>query len=321
MQEQQPTLDDYIRALVDWVQKNPTLIFIVALFLLAATFFNSVVYTVDRDEQAVITQFGAFDRVEGPGLQFKLPPPIEREFRVNTLKVFEKEFGFRTQQTGVQSRRDTRGYEEEAFMLTGDLGIARVEWVVQYRRAQPQNYVFNVQNEERLIRDASEEAVRRIVGDYAATDVITVARVEIAREVKRELQSIMNKYHAGIVIDDLLIQQTEPPDPVAPAFKEVDSARQDRERLRLEAEAVKEQVIPEARGKAERIVAEARGNAERFLEVLREYQQFPEVTRNRLLLERMEKVLDNSERVFVIDKEVKSVLPMMDIQGGSVISE
>ncbi len=285
------------------------------ILLLAIIMLFSMFYTIDRDERGVVTRFGAYNRMAEPGLHFKLPSPVERVYKVNTLRVFQKEFGFRTVREGVRSQRERRGYDHEAFMLTGDLGVARVEWVVQYRRAEPRNFVFNVRNEERLIRDASEEAVRRIVGDYDATDVITVARVEITRAVHRELQEIMDKYNSGIVIDDLLIQQTEPPGPVAPAFEEVDSARQDRERLILEAEAVRERVIPEARGEAERIVAEARGDASRFLEVMREYRQFPQVTRSRMFLEQMQDTMQKSDRIFIIDSEVKSLLPLLDLQG------
>lgn len=296
-----------------WIRQYPgrsLLVVGVGLLILA---FTTMVYSVDRDERGVVTRLGAFDRVVGPGLHVKLPPPFERVHIVNTLRVFEKEFGFRGAEQRQRTERRRQNYDAEAFMLTGDLGIARVEWVVQYRRADPRSFVFNVRNEDRLIRDASEEAVRRIVGDYDAVDVITVARVEIAQAVHRELQAIMEKYSSGIVIDDLLIQHTEPPEPVAPAFREVDQARQDRERLRLEAEAVQERVIPEARGEAERIIAEARGDASRFLEVVREYQAFPEVTRHRLFLEQMEAVMARSDHIYVVDREIRSLLPMLDL--------
>jgi len=312
----QPPFDpeELLQRVLDYLRRNPAAILIVALILLAILFLPTVVYQVDRDEQAVVTRLGAYERLEPPGLNFKLPPPFERVEIVNTRRVFSVEFGFRTVERGVRSERRRQGYDQEAFMLTGDLGIARVEWVVQYRRAEPRNFVFNVQDEERLIRDASEEAVRRVVGDYDATEVITVARVTIAQQVRRELQSIMDKYNSGILIDDLLIQSTEPPAPVAPAFQEVDSARQDQERLRLEAEAVEERVIPEARGRAERIIREAEGDATRFTEILQEYRRFPEVTRHRLLLERMEEVLGRSERIYVVDHGVRSILPLMDLE-------
>ncbi len=309
-------IEDFPRKARSWLRRKPAAGLIAVIIFFALLLLSSMLYTIDRDEQGVVTRFGAYSRMAGPGLHVKLPGPVERVYKVNTLRVFEKEFGFRTRGAGVRSERRRHGYDNEAFMLTGDLGVARVEWVVQYRRAEPRNYVFNVRNEERLIRDASEEAVRRIVGDYDATDVITVARVQIARSVHRELQSIMDKYKSGIVIDDLLIQQTEPPEPVAPAFKEVDSARQDRERLRLEAEAVQERVIPEARGEAERIIAEARGDAARFLEVLREYNQYPKVTRTRMFLEQMQETIKRADRIYIVDDEVKSVLPLLNLEGG-----
>ncbi|MGM0567915.1 MAG: FtsH protease activity modulator HflK [Elusimicrobiota bacterium] len=311
-------IEDIPKRSVEWLRKKPGAIAVLGIAFFAFLLLVSMFYTVDRNEQAVVTRFGAYNRTAGPGLNFKLPSPIEKKYIVNTLHVFEKEFGFRTQRADVRSQRARQGFDNEAFMLTGDLGVARVQWVVQYRRTEPRNFIFNVRNEERLIRDASEEAMRRIVGDYAATDVITVARVQIAHAVHRQLQAIMDKYNSGIVIEDLLIQQTEPPEPVAPAFKEVDSARQDRERLRLEAEAVQEKVIPRARGEAERIIAEARGDADRFLEVLSEYNQYPDVTRSRMFLEQMQEIMSRSEKIYIVDSNVESVLPLLDLEKGAL---
>jgi membrane protease subunit HflK len=322
-----PSPEDFIQAAVDWISENPFTILLVALLIFLLAFGSSMVYQVDRDEEAVVLRMGDYTRLTGPGLHFKMPPPLETVHVVNTQRVFTKEFGFRTQQAGVRSTRDRAGFNDEALMLTGDLGVARVEWVVQYRRSEPRNYLFNVQNEKRLIRDAAEEAMRRIVGDYEATDVITVARVKIAKEVQDELQSIMGKYNAGIQIADLLIQSSEPPDPVAPAFKEVDSARQDRERLRYEAEQRRETVINEAKGMAEKIVQvaqgdsaaminRARGDAERFREVMLEYEEAPRVTKDRLFLERMEEVMQKADPLYVVDKNVKSLLPMLDLKKG-----
>lgn len=327
MNEDELSLDDVIRAIVEWVRQNPFVLLLVAVLLFVLAFGSSMIYQVDRDEEAVVLRLGDYTRLDGPGLHFKLPAPIETVHIVNTQRVFTKEFGFRTEEAGVRTQRTRAGHNIEALMLTGDLGVARVEWVVQYRRNEPRNYLFNVQNENRLIRDASEEAMRRIVGDYEATDVITVARVKIAKEVKSELQDIMGKYNAGIQIDDLLIQSTEPPEPVIPAFKEVDSARQDRERLRYEAEQQRETVINEAKGTAEKIVQvaqgdsaaminRARGDAERFREVLREYKTAPRVTKDRLFLERMERVMKRAEPVYVVDQNVKSLLPMLDLKKG-----
>lgn len=323
--DEEVSLDEVIRNIIDWIQENSYLVLLVGLLVLGLAFGGSIVYQVDRDEEAVVLRLGDYSRLSGPGLHFKLPAPIETAHIVNTQNVFTKEFGFRTQEAGVRSERQRSGYNNEALMLTGDLGVARVEWVVQYRRNEPRNYLFNVQDEDRLIRDASEEAMRRIVGDYDATDVITIARAKIAKEVKNELQSIMAKYNAGIQIDDLLIQSTQPPEPVIPAFKEVDSARQDRERLRYEAEQQREKVVNEAKGTAEKIIQEAqgdsaaminraRGDAERFRQVLLEYKTAPRVTKDRLFLERMEKVLSRAKPVYVVDKNVKSLLPMLNLQ-------
>jgi len=320
-----PDFTEILQTIQEFLREHPSVIGLIVLAALALFILPTLMYQVDRDERAVIMRLGAYERVEEPGLHFKLPDPIETVNIINTRRVFTREFGFRTHEAGVRSERQRSGFDREALILTGDLGVARVEWVVQYRRQEPRNFLFNVQNEERLIRDASEEAMRRIVGDWDATDVITVARVQIAQEVKDELQAIMDKYNSGIQIDDLLIQSTDAPEPVKPAFKEVDSARQDREKFRFEAEQQREKIINEAKGTADQIVEEAQGDsaamineaqgdAERFRQVFLEYETAPRVTKDRLFLEQMEDVMGKAEPVYIIDDNVKSLLPMMNLE-------
>ena len=321
----QPDFNEILQVIQGFLRDHPSVIGLIVLAGLALFILPTLMFQVDRDERAVIMRLGGYQRVEEPGLHFKLPAPVETVDIINTRRVFTREFGFRTQDAAVRSERQRSGYNREALILTGDLGVARVEWVVQYRRQEPRNFLFNVNNEDRLIRDASEEAMRRIVGDWDATDVITVARVQIAQEVKEELQRIMNKYNSGIQIDDLLIQSTDAPKPVKPAFKEVDSARQDREKFRYQAEQQREKVINEAKGRADQIVQEAqgdsaaminaaRGEAERFRQVYLEYETAPRVTKDRLFLEQMEDVMGKAEPVYIIDDNVKSLLPMMNLE-------
>jgi len=259
--DEELTLDELARRILDWIRANPVMLIVIVVGIVALFSISTVVFTVDRDEQAVVLRFGGYERLAGPGFHWKLPAPVETKYIVQTRKVFSKEFGFRTQQAGVRSRRRRQGYDREALMLTGDLGVARVEWVVQYRKNAPRRFIFNVKNEDRLIRDASEAAMRRIVGDWEATRVITTARQEIARQVQNEMQRIMESYNAGILVDDVLIQSTEPPEPVIPAFKEVDSARQDRERIRNEALQQQERVINEVRGQVSQMLSEAQGDS------------------------------------------------------------
>jgi membrane protease subunit HflK len=322
------TLDDVIRAVTDRMKSNlliPVAIFlaVVGLYVLFTGF-----YQVDRDERAVVLRFGAYERLVGPGLHFKLPSPIETKYIVRTEKVFNKEFGYRTRLQAGSQNKVYDAYDEEALILTGDLGVARYAWAVQYRIQSPREFLFNIRNEDTVIRDAAQAATRRVIGDFEATEVITTARKRIADEVESELQSILDSYSAGIYVVDVLTQASEPPEPVVPAFKEVDSARQDRERIRNEALQQQEKIINQVQGTVERklsvargdsaaIINEAKGNARRFTEILREYREAPEVTEDRLFHETMETVLGQSERVIVVEDNVKSLLPILDLKKGS----
>lgn len=328
MNEDELTLDDVLRAAVDWLTSSIFMPVFLLFLLIGGYVLFTGIYFVDRDEQAVVTRFGEYQRLAGPGAHFKLPDPIERKYVVQTRKVFNKEFGYRTRTTPTGTDKVYDPYDNEALILTGDLGVARYAWAVQYRKENPRKYIFNLRNPDKVIRDAAEAATRRVIGDYEATKVITTARRDIARKVEEELQSIMDSYNSGIYIVDVLTQASEPPAPVMPAFKEVDSARQDRERIRNQALQKKEQIINEVQGRVQQklseahgdsaaIINEAKGNARRFTSIFREYREAPRVTEDRLFLETMQKVMDQSNRVYVVDKQVKSLLPVLDLKKGA----
>ncbi len=317
-------LNRVLNWLVTELSSRPLLLFagfaLAALLSLAPTMF----YTVDRDEQGVLMQFGSYQHTVQPGLHYKFPPPIQTVRIVNTERVFSESFGYRPREGQDGTNLERSGYLEESLILTGDLGVARVGWEIHYRRENPRNVVFNIKNEQSVLRDAAQATVRRVIGDWNATDVMTRARQDIRLDAREQLQSIMDQYQSGIQIDDVELQFTEPPEPVLPAFQEVDSARQAREQLRLEAERERERIIPETRGEVEErlgrtrgqvaeIVNEARGDAERFNEILQSYEAAPEVTRTRLYLDAMNNVLQNSERVFIVDPAVPGVLPHMQL--------
>jgi membrane protease subunit HflK len=315
-------LDQIMQRVIQFLKDNPTAIVAIVLVLGFLALLPTMAFQVDRDEEAVILRFGEFTRLVGPGLHFKLPAPIETSYIVNTQRVFSQEFGYRHE----SANRQTSAFKNESLMLTGDLGVARVKWDVQYTKSEPKKFLFNIRNEEKILREASFSAMRRIVGDYPATEVITTARMEIQQKVNDELQKIMESYRSGIRIVDVVIQSSEPPEPVLPAFKEVDSARQDRERIRNEALRKEEQILNEAEGRVEQMVSEAQGDsaaiinralgdARYFEQVLNQYQAAPRVTETRMFLDTMKKVIRRSNRTYVVDDEVKSVLPMMRLEG------
>ncbi len=311
-----------LRNIGSWFRKWPIVLGIIVL-LVFLMMIPSIVYQIDRDEQGVILRFGKFNRQVAPGLHWKLPYPLEDLFIVNTQKIFSESFGYRSKPAG----RKISNLKSESLILTADLGVARVEWDVLFRHTNPRKFIFNIRNEKKIIRDASLAAMRRIIGDYNATKVITVKRKKIAYEAKKELQRLMDNYNSGITITDVKIQQSEPPTPVAPAFKAVNSARQIREQMRHEANRQKEKVINEAEGRVQQRISEARGDsaaiinrakgdARKFKKVLAQYQKAPRVTEQRMFLETMEKVLERSDRVYVLDEKIKSLLPLLDLKKG-----
>ena len=263
---------------------------LVVILLVAAG--ASSVYSVPADSQAVVKRFGAVVRIENPGLQFRLPFGMERATIIPTKRVLKEEFGFRTVQPGERTRyRKTPEMQEmESLMLTGDLNVIDVEWVVQYRITDPAAWMHQVRDPAKTLRDVSEAVMRRIVGNHLGSEVLTVARSEIAGQVREEMQLILagtdpdapaDDYNLGVHIGSVEMQDVTPPDPVKPAFNEVNKARQERQRLINQAQKKRNQLLPKAQGQAAQTVAEARayqaervnaarGEAERFTAILRE---------------------------------------------------
>ncbi len=317
------------RDVIDWFRRYPSALAVLLVFLFAILILPTTVFSVDRNEEAVVLRFGNFNRQLGPGLQYKFPYPIERAYLVQTRTQFKEQFGYREGGQAQTARRQRpMSEDEESLMLTGDLGVARVEWEVQYRKINPKEYLFNVDDRKvrTLIRQTSLATTRRIVGDKTVASVITTAREAIRNEVKNELQRVMDTYNTGIRIDDVEIQDTEPPvNRVIDAFKEVDSARQDREKFRNEALREKESVLNEVEGTVEKRISEAKGKAaeirntalgeaERFEHIVEQYKAAPDITKTRMFLETMQEVMQGSERVYVIDERVKGLLPHLQLK-------
>jgi len=286
----------------------------------------SAFYTVQPEERAVVKRFGAVIGITDPGLHFKIPFGVDQVQHVATERVLKQEFGFRTQDTrqGGRSTYSNQDFEAESLMLTGDLNMIDVEWVVQYRIADPIKFLYEMREPTRTLRDISESVMRRIVGNMLSSEVLTIGRVDIQQKAQVEIQEIMDGYDAGIRINTVEMQDVVPPPAVQPAFNEVNEARQERERMINEAQKRVNQEIPNAEGVALRTVAEAQGYATervnramgesvRFTAVLNEYLQAPEVTRSRLYLETLNEVLPNIGQVLVVQDGQISPLPLLDV--------
>ncbi len=284
-------------------------------------------YTVNPEEVGVIQRFGKYVDTTEPGLHFKIPFTIDKLTKVPVRKVIKQEFGFRTLQAGVNTKYSTRNYDHESLMLTGDLNIANVSWIVQYRIKDPVRYLFRIKNIHETIRDLSETVVREIVGDHSVDEVIVLSRKDIADQTEVLLQKQLDKYEAGIEIVTINLQNVNPPNPVQPAFNNVNSAKQEKEKIVNQAWENYNKIIPEAKGKAKRTIEEAegyavnrinraQGDAERFTKMHAQYRNAKTITKKRIYLETMQKVLPKVEKVYIIDEDMQGLLPLLDIAKG-----
>lgn len=312
---------------VDWdaLRRYQKLIYLVPLIALVAFGALTSYYIVQPEEEAVIKRFGRVVAQKEPGLHFKLPFGIDTAQMVPTARVLKQEFGFRT--VGIDGRanyRKDQQHRDESLMLTGDLKVIDVEWVVQYRVSDPDKFLHQVREPEETLRDISESVMRRIVGNSLGSDVLTEKRVEVATTSRIELQKAMDYFDLGIQISTIELQDVTPPGPVKPAFNEVNQAEQERERYINEAEKRRNQVIPRAEGEARQVIAEAqgyaakrvndaKGEAERFTAVYEAYRKAPEVTRQRMYLEMIDKVLPQAGRIFIMDENQTAPLPLLNL--------
>jgi len=286
----------------------------------------SSLYTVDADEVGIVLRFGQYVRQAESGLHARIPLGIETVRKVSVKRVFKQEFGFRSSVASGTTRTSyqSEGLYVESLMLTGDLNVGDVEWIVQYRVADPVNYLFKMRDPEESLRAMSEAIMRRVVGDRSVTEVLTVGRVEIGKQVEIELQELMDGFEYGMQIVTVKLQDVNPPDPVKPAFNEVNQAKQDQERMLNEAWEEYNKAIPQARGEAERTIAKAegyaldrvnraRGDAARFRSLYSEYRGAKEVTRQRLYLETIQQVFPKLEEIYIVDESQKTILPLLDV--------
>jgi membrane protease subunit HflK len=302
----------------------------VALTAMVATL--TTVYTVQPEERAVVKRLGAVVATTSPGLHFKLPFGIDRIQHVATERVLKEEFGFRTAAAGEPSRYAERTFPDESLMLSGDLNIIDVEWVVQYRIADPIKFLYGMREPTRTLRDLSESVMRRVVGNHLGSEILTTARVKIANTARDEVQAAMDLYGTGIHIVTVELQNVVPPEAVQPAFNQVNEARQEQERMINEATKKANEAIPRARGEANRLVAEAQGyatertnkalgEAARFRSILAEYKEAPEVTRRRMYLEAISAALPEVGSVLVIREGQSAPVPLLHLREGQTPKE
>lgn len=296
----------------------------VAIVVLIAGF--TMLYTVEAQSQGVVLRFGKYIKTVDPGLRMKMPFGIDSVAIVQVKRQLKQEFGFASR-GGSNSSQYNPSQTERSFersMVTGDLNAATVEWIVQYRVRDPQLFLFKVREPEETLRDISESVMRTVVGDRTVDEVITIGRQEIEGEALLQMQQLVDKYELGLSIDQVQLKDVNPPQPVQPSFNEVNQAQQEREQMINVSNGEYNKVVPRARGEAEqkiqsaegyalKRVNEAQGDVARFNAILIEYNKAPEVTKRRLYLETMQKVIPNLGRKIVIDSDAQQILPLLQL--------
>jgi membrane protease subunit HflK len=301
---------------------KPATIILVVAGIVAVILAGTSVFIVDQAEEAVVTRFGKYHKTAGPGLQFKMPFGIDRHYLVNVKNVLTKQFGFRTLQSGISSTYANQ--TDESTMLTGDLNIIDVEWIIQYRITDPVAWTFNVMETERTIRDVSRSVINMLVGDRTIMDIMGPERSAIESEGTIIMNDTFHRLKLGINVIAVKLQNVDPPAGVQEAFDDVNKAEQDMNRLINEGQQAYNAEIPRARGERERIVQEAQGYAAervnrangdiaRFNAVYEEYRRAPEVTRQRLYYEMIEEVFSGDEETIIIDRNFDNFLPLRNL--------
>ena len=312
-----------------WVRRSRRLVVgAIAIVVALVVLFGSY-YQVEPDEVGLVTRFGRFVRTTNPGPHTKFPFGIEQVQKVPVQRQLKQEFGFRTVSADVDStyRKDEKTAAESS-MLTGDLNVATVEWIVQYKISDPYKYLFKLRDVEETFRLMAEASMRTVVGDHSVTELLTVGREAIAAKAKELLAELCRRYDNGISVQQLVLQDVDPPESVKPSFNEVNQAIQERERAINEAWAEYNQEIPRARGLAEQKIEasegyavdrvnRATGDAGRFIALQEEYRKAPEVTRTRIYLETLTAVLPAAGKKLIFDEKAKGILPMFPLGAGA----
>ena len=302
----------------------PRTMILVGFWVLIVLFFAwTGIYTVPAESVGVVQRFGAFLTIVEPGLQFKIPYGVDTVTIVPVRRQLKMEFGFGTQ-GATNPFQDSKEPDLEKAMVTGDLNAALVEFVVQYRIANPRDYRFAVRDPEETMRAAAEAVMREVIGDRTVDEVITIGRQDIESSVQAGLQKVASEYTLGLAIDTVQLKNVNPPREVQGSFNEVNQAQQEKQRAINIADGEYNKAVPRASGEAEQSISQARGyalqrvneaegDALRFSALLGEYQRAPEIMRQRLYLETMIQVMPTLERRIIVDDKGQQVLPFLQL--------
>ncbi len=302
----------------------PTAFFIFVVMLIGLTSF----YSIEPDEVGVVRRFGKYVRTTQPGLHWKLPFSIEELDKVKVKRIFKEEFGFRTIRPGIQTEYSRGSYMDESLMLTGDLSVIDVTWIVQYRIKDPVKYLFNIRNPRDTLRTLSESVMNKVIGDSSVSEALTTRRIDINLEVEKHLQTLLDTYQSGIELETVKLQDVNPPDEVKPSFNEVNEAKQEKEKVINQSWEAYNKMIPKAKGESEKVISEAQGyalrrvneaqgDAAKFLLTWEAYTKAKEVTRRRLYLETLGEIFPKAGKVYISEPKGTGILPLLNLQEGS----
>ncbi len=322
---QPPDLEDIIKGLKqqfggNFPTKFPGGIGIILLFILIGWLATGF-YIVGPDELGVVQRFGKVVYTSTSGPHWHMPTPVETVIKPRVTQVKRLEIGFRTIS---QAPARYQAVPHESLMLTGDENIVDAQFIVQYRIKDPVNYLFNVADQAKTVRDAAEASMREIIGKSVIDEVLTVGKFKIQQEVKTLLQGILDRYKVGVAVVAVQLQDVHPPKAVIEAFKDVASAKENKIKLINESQGYQNDILPKAKGRATQMINQAmaskseminiaQGDAARFLSNLRGYRQAPSVTRERMYLETMEKILAKVDKIIIDQKVQQNLLPLLPV--------
>ena len=321
-----PGVDEIFEKIKRVKKKFPGGVPIIIIAFILIFFGSSCIYTVALDEVGIVQRFGKYTRTAQPGLNFKLPKGIEKISKVKIRYVFKEEFGLRTIQAGIRtSYAPGSSYQNESLMLTGDLNVAVVPWIVQYRVNDPYKFLFKVDNVRATLRDLAESSMRLVVGDRSINETIS-KREQIATSTQQLLQKELDEAETGIKITTIEMKKTNVPEPVQASFNEVNQAIQEKETMIYQAKEAYNKVIPAAKGNAEKTikaaegyaldrVSRAKGESARFLSLYEEYSKAQDITRRRLYLEAIQEILPRIGAKYIVDADQKNLLPLLNLGG------
>ena len=316
------------------VKKFFPIVCIGGVLLLGLAALSSSYYTVEPEEKAVVLRLGKYQAMEDSGLHFKIPFGIDTILKIKTERIFKEEFGFKTSNSSSgRTTYDNRNRLDESLILTGDLNVSEIEWIVQYKVEDPVKFLFSIKDPVSTIRDISEAVTRKIIGNANVTDVLTTERASLANAIQIEMQKTLKKFDIGVKIETFKFQDVNPPQRVKAAFNAVNEAEQQRESMIQNAKEQYNNQVPKARGEAKSSIQKAegyamervniaQGDANRFLALLNEYKKYPEVTRTRMYLETMERIYPKMKDIVIVDSEssksgITPLLPLESFEGGN----